>query len=476
MMNLFKNGNFKQVLKIAFPLMLSNAAHAINLFLDRAMLAGYSDMTMAASFPAGLSAFAFSCLFLGTVGYSGAFVAQYHGAGEFRRIGCAVWQGIWVALIGGVAMTGLSFFAEEIFDLFGHGPEVRSLEVIYFRILSIGSVTNLLCIALANFWSGRGKVRMVMVVNVLITLVNIILNYLLIYGKTIPLPFGCSLQCPELGIVGAAYGTIAGSLVGVLIFGIGFFIFAGWKKYGVGKCFDGGLFLRLLRFGLPTGIQLAIDLIAFQIFIILQGKVDSVALAASGIAFGINSLAFTPLLGIGQTVGILVGQAVGAGEIPNGERSVRSARMLGLSYVMLLGCVFFFWPEPLLLAFKNVSPAIMADSRIMLRFVAGYLFFDAFFIIYSNAIKSAGDTRFAMITHTLLAAFSYVIPCLLLFIAYRQPWFGEFFGAARRGWCLWGIWSISVLYVWFCGAAFYLRYRQGRWKNMKVIETPQEIV
>jgi MATE family multidrug resistance protein len=142
---------------------------------------------------------------------------------------------------------------------------------------------------------------------------------------------------------------------------------------------------------------------------------------------------------------------------------------------MLLGCVFFFWPEPLLLAFKNVSPAIMADSRIMLRFVAGYLFFDAFFIIYSNAIKSAGDTRFAMITHTLLAAFSYVIPCLLLFIAYRQPWFGEFFGAARRGWCLWGIWSISVLYVWFCGAAFYLRYRQGRWKNMKVIETPQEI-
>jgi MATE family multidrug resistance protein len=142
---------------------------------------------------------------------------------------------------------------------------------------------------------------------------------------------------------------------------------------------------------------------------------------------------------------------------------------------MLLACVFFFWPEPLLLAFKNVSPAIMHESRIMLRFVAAYLFFDAFFIIYSNAIKSAGDTRFAMITHTLLAAFSYVIPCLLLFIAYRQPWFGEFFGAASRGWCLWGIWSISVLYVWFCGAAFYLRYRQGRWKNMKVIETPQEI-
>ena len=77
MKSFFKNGNFREVLVIALPLVLSNTSHALNLFIDRAMLAGYSDMTMAAAFPAGLSAFAFSCLFVGTVGYSGAFVAQY---------------------------------------------------------------------------------------------------------------------------------------------------------------------------------------------------------------------------------------------------------------------------------------------------------------------------------------------------------------------------------------------------------------
>ena len=470
MKSFFKNGNFREVLVIALPLVLSNTSHALNLFIDRAMLAGYSDMTMAAAFPAGLSAFAFSCLFVGTVGYSGAFVAQYFGAKEYDRIGSAVWQGIWMALIGGLFMWGTSFFAQDIFDAFGHGPEVRSLEVVYYKILACGTVINLLFIAFANFWSGRGKVVLVMVVNFFLTLTNITLNYLLIYGKTIQIPFYGSVTFPELGIRGAAYGTVISGFGAVLVLG-SFIVFSGWKKYGLGKCFDWGLFKRLLRFGLPNGVQLFIDLVAFQTFIILQGKVDSVALAASGIAFGINSLAYTPLLGIGQTVGILVGQSVGAGDIPHGERSVRSALVLGVCYMAVLGTIFFFWPDPLLLAFDKVSAPIMHDSRLMLKFIAGYLFFDTLFIIYSHAIKSAGDTRFSMITHAVLAAFTYVIPCLLLFAAYRQSWFTEFFGASSRGWCLWSVWAISVLYVVICGVVFYWRYRQGKWKSMKVIDT-----
>ena len=108
----------------------------------------------------------------------------------------------------------------------------------------------------------------------------------------------------------------------------------------------------------------------------------------------------------------------------------------------------------------------------MLKFIAGYLFFDAMFLIYSNAIKSAGDTRFSMFAHGFLAAFIYVIPCLLLFAAYRTKGFQAFFAPSARGWCLWSVWSISVLYVIICGLVFYLRYRQGKWKSMKVIDTP----
>jgi MATE family multidrug resistance protein len=113
----------------------------------------------------------------------------------------------------------------------------------------------------------------------------------------------------------------------------------------------------------------------------------------------------------------------------------------------------------------------MAETRIMLRFITGYLFFDALFIIYSSAIKSAGDTRFSMITHTTLAITLYTIPCIALFAAFRQRWFTELFGTAARNWCLWGIWTISVIYVIICGVVFYLRYRQGKWKTMKVIDS-----
>ena len=472
MSDFFKRGNFREVLTIALPLVLSNAGHALNLFVDRAMLAGYSDMTMAAAFPAGLSAFAFSCLFVGTVGYSGAFVAQYYGAKEYDHVGNAVWQGVWVALLGGALMWGSTFFADEIFDFFGHGPEVRELEVIYYKIIAAGTVANLLCIALSNFWSGRGRVTMVMIVNLVTTFANIFINYLLIFGKKLEIPAVFTLNVPEMGIRGAAWGTVFAGLLGVAIYGTAFFFFSGSRKYGTLHLFDFPLFKRLIRFGLPTGVQLAIDLVGFQVFIILQGKIDSVALAASGIAFGINSLAFTPLLGIGQTVGILVGQSVGAGDIDRGERSVLSARCLGFCYAAVLGSLFFFKPDPLLLAFGKASAPILTDARIMLKFISGYLFFDALFLIYSNAIKSAGDTRFSMFAHGILAAFTYVIPCLLLFAAYRTKGFQAFFAPSARGWCLWSVWSISVLYVIICGLVFYLRYRQGKWKSMKVIDTP----
>lgn len=95
-------GNIWEVLKIALPLILASAGHSINLFVDRIMLQHYSEAAMAASFPAGLTAFSIICFFIGTVGYGSAFVAQYYGAKMHRRVGAAVWQAVYMALIGGL--------------------------------------------------------------------------------------------------------------------------------------------------------------------------------------------------------------------------------------------------------------------------------------------------------------------------------------------------------------------------------------
>lgn len=470
--NALRGGGIINVLQIAMPLVAASACHAANIFTDRVMLSHYSQEAMAAAFPAGMTCFSLSCFFIGIVAYSGSFVAQYSGANRPERIGTTVWQAVFLALTGGAVMAGMYFAAPLLFGLFGHSEPIRQLEVEYFRFLTCGAWINLCSIALSCFWSGRGLTRMVMAVCVTVTMINIPLNWLFIYGREITFPWGWVLAIPEQGITGAAKGTLLSGFTGMMIYLTGFLAPRSHRReFGVLRRFaDWKLLCRIVRFGLPNGIQFALDLTAFNAFVIILGKISDTALAAGGIAFGCNNLSFTPMLGVGQAVSILVGQCIGAKDIRQAERVVRSASYIVLGYMAFMAIFFAIWPDPVIALFDITDPAVERATRIMLRFIAAYMLFDGLFIIYTNAIKGAGDTRFAMWTGISLAWFLYAIPCMAVYYLFSRPEIAGYFGDAAPDWCLWTMWSICVLYIMTCGAVFYLRYRHGAWKSMRVIE------
>ena len=177
------DGSMWEVLKIALPLILAASAHAINLLSDRIMLDHYSDEAVAGSMAAGLTSFTLSCFFLGIISYTGTFVAQYFGAGVKDRVGTAVWQGIFLSLIGGAFLATGWFWGGWLFSLFGHDPSVVSEETNYFKLLSLGGILLLLNAALSSFWGGRGKTTLIMVVNFIITALNIPFNYICIFDR-----------------------------------------------------------------------------------------------------------------------------------------------------------------------------------------------------------------------------------------------------------------------------------------------------
>lgn len=441
-------GRIRDVLKIAFPLVLAASAHALNLLSDRIMLSRYSEEAIAGSMAAGLTAFALSCFFLGIIGYTGTFVAQYFGAGAKERVGTAVWQGIFLSLIGGGILATGWFWGRGLFSLFGHDPGVLEQEAVYFKLLSVGSIFLLLNTAFASFWGGRGKTGMVMFVNILITALNIPFNYGMIYGNW---------GLPELGIAGAAWGTNLSAATGCLVYAWFFFVPRSSRRHfkTCSRIFDWDLFCRLIRYGLPNGIQFSLDLISFNVFIIVLGRYGKEVQAATSIAFGLNSIGFTPMIGIGQTVGILVGQCIGAQDIPHAKKSVSSARSVVLMYMACIALVFVIYPEPVLWMFSIQNPEILRITKNMLRFCACFMLFDGLFIVYTNAIKAAGDTLFAMIAGTSLALVMQAAPSIVL-------------GYYKVN--VWILWSCLVFYVVTAGTVFYLRYRSGKWTTMKVIE------
>ena len=440
------------MLKVALPLILSSSCHAVNMFMDRLMLTRYSGSSAAAALTGGLTCFTLQCFFVGAVGYAGTFVAQYSGANQPKRVGTAVWQGIFMALLGALFMASCCLWSPYLFAALKHTPEVEEQENIYFTYLALGCIVFLLQQALSCFWSGRGKTSMVLIVSLIVTLLNLPLNYIFIYGK-----FGC----PEMGTAGAAWGTILAALGGLLIYIVGFFGLKSSRRH-FSTCkniIDWEMFRRMLKYSSPNGVQLFMDLAAFNIFILILSLYGAQVQEASSIVFGINNLSFCPIMGMGMSASILVGQAVGAKDIPHAKKAVRSARTLMLIYMSVMMILFLLLPDLLLKPFVRVGDSSQVEvirlSRIMLIYVAAYLFGDGLVLIYSNAVRGAGDTRYIMLLTVVMAWGFCAIPCIIMWLLGASVWW--------LGGCL-------STYIVIFGLLCYRRYRSGKWTKMKVIE------
>ncbi len=445
---------YRDMLVLALPLILSTSAMSVQEFVDRMFLTWYSPETIAAATPAGVLSFALMSIFIGTAGYVSTFIAQYFGAKQYDRIGLVLWQGVYISVIAGLGFLLLIPWTPAIFRIIGHDPVIQRYEVIYFRVLCYGAVPMIASATLSGFFAGRGKTWPVMWVNVLATAVNVVLDYAMIFGK-----WGFA----ERGIQGAAIATDIAMCVNcglyVLLlsrraFDEQYHTLRGWRV-------NMALLRRIWKFGFPNGVQFFLDMIGITVFILFIGRLGTVSLAATNIAFNINSLAFMPMLGFGIAVSVLVGQHLGENNPELAERSVYSGFHITFLYMGSIALCYFFLPELFLWPYSLQSdPAAFEPIRqltaILLRFVAVYSLFDAMTIIFASAVKGAGDTRFAMYAILVISWIIFILPSYLALVVFKQ---NVYVG-----------WSIASSYIITLGLTFLFRFLQGKWKTMRVIE------
>lgn len=421
--------------------------------IDRLLLTRYSLDALAAAMPAGMVHWTLMSIPIGVVLYVNTFVAQYDGAKQPDRVVASVWQGFFLAVVAGIATMALIPFAPALFAYSGHDPNVVELEVKYFTTLCWGSVTYTIANAFSCFYTGRRATHVVMWVNLLSVLVNFVVDYLLIFGKG---PF------PELGIEGAAWGTVAARTVACVMYFVllkrwndhGAHDFRGWPK------FDGELMKRLLRFGMPNGIHFFIDIFGFTVFVLLIGSIGSRELAATSLAFNLNTLAFIPLFGFGMAVSTLVGNRVGEERLDIAEATTWNAFKLASMWMGMFVVVYLVTPDLVLDIYSRDDKAtdfeeIRGLVIVLLRFVAAYCFFDGMAVVFSSAVRGAGDTRFPMLVSFVGCWVVMVLPTAIL----------NYYG----GNLLWS-WAACTTYIVLIGFTMLFRFRGGKWKTMKVIE------
>lgn len=445
---------WKTILQIAWPLIIANSFWNLQLTIDRIFLGHFSTEALGASMAVMGVFWVPMALLQQTASYLMTFIAQYFGAKRLEMIGPAVWQSIYVSLIGGVLFLGLIPFSADLFRWIGHSENMIGLEAEYFEAICYSALPAALAAAASAFFTGLGNTRVVIGINAVGLVANVALDYLFIFGK---------MGVPAMGMAGAGYATALANWASAIY---GFWLVFNRKNESEYKIFSGwrwqmDLMKRYIRFGVPAGMQWALEGLAFTVFLIYIGRISGgdAALSSSSIAVTVMMLSILPALGLAQAVSVRLGQHLGDKKPELAEMETWSGLQLALMYIAAMAITFLIIPEFYLSWFHNEENALLwKDVSVivprLLMFVALFTCFDSMNLTFSFALKGAGDTKFVTLVALLLPWPVMVLPTFLV-----KDWEGAVYWA-------WGAASLFSI----CQAMIFLwRFRIGKWKKMSVI-------
>jgi len=446
------------LIKLSLPMVAIQATSVVMQFTDAYMVKELGAEALAAILPAGLVFWIPVCFAFGFLASVNTFVSQSLGKKNYHGCGHYTWQGIILGALYGTAMIALWPLAPHIFWLLDHAPDVQPLEVEYFRICLLSGGVFLVFQALSNFYIGIHRPGLLFWFAAGGTLLNIALNYVLIFGH-----FGF----PELGFAGAAWGTVfatAAQCVALLIHFLTGPRAAAFRTRVVRV--DWKAMWEMFRVGFFMGLQILFELMSWGLTLtVLVGWFGTVELAATTIVVRYMHLSFMPAVGVGQVLQALVGRSIGAGDPEMANRHAYTAFKLCAGYMGLMGVLFVLFREPLIALFlKTGEPGAAEIIHIgagVLIIAAIFQAFDAMGIVFVNALRGAGDTVYPFLVTALTCLGIFVLGGVL--VALYVPSMGS-----------WGPWLMGMVYIIILSSLLWARWQYGPWRQMEIFAKDRE--
>ena len=375
-----------------------------------------------------------------------ALVARMVGAGDWETANRTLRQSLLMGLGIGLLATALGVaLAEPAVKLMGAEPDALAHGAVYLRIAaSVFALQAIVFVGNACL-RGAGDTRTAMVIMGAINAVNVFVAWVAING-----PFGL----PRLGVAGSALGSAAGYTVGgLLLIGV---LLRGRNgirlDLHMGRL-DLELIKRVLRVGLPTGIERLLMRLGMMVFMRTVSSMGTNAVAAHAVALRAESISFMPGFGFAVAGTTLVGQGLGARDPKRAEQSGYLTYKLAAGLMAVMGVIFVLAPEPIVSLFTN-DTAVIELARTPLRIVGFVQPMLAASMVFPGNLRGAGDTRFPM----------YVTSASIWII--RVP-LAMVLGLAL-GLGLNGAWLAMAIDLCARGMLFFVRFRSGRWKQAQV--------
>ena len=442
----------REILHLALPIIVSMASATVMGFIDTWMVALVGTAEVAAAMPASIIAYTLTALPLGIAQCVSTFTAQALGRGTPEEGSAFAWQGLYLSVAIGIVCFVLWPAAPGFFSLFGHEPEIVALEVVYFRIRLWAVGIAVAVGALNGFFYGIHQPLIPLLAMVVDNVVNILLCYVLIFGK---------LGAPALGLSGAALAFVLSYAVQVAVLLWAFLSRVVHQQFASRTAWRWAWprFRQLVHIGWPVGMQSAVDVLGWGVLIVLMvGRFGKEQLAASNITIQYMTISFMPGIGLAQALTALVGRYIGEGRVELAVQRVHETLFLALGYMALMAVLYWTCREPFI-AFFNTDPVVIRAGSNILLCAALFQVFDGMGYTFAGALRGAGDTHWtAGITVALL--FGVFAPLSLGTVRFTDLQ-------------SLGPWLAGTVYVILLGLSLWWRFAQGKWREIDIFTTEE---
>ena len=386
---------FKKNLNIAYPVMLGQLGHVLVGLADNIMVGRLGAAPLAAVSLG--NSLIFIALSIG-IGFSFAItplIAEADGARNIEKGRSYFQHGIVMCTIIGLLLFGVVWFSKPVLYYLDQPSEVVDLALPYIDIVAFSLVPVMVFQAFKQFGDGLSQTKYAMYATIVANLVNVLFNYLLIYGVWI---------FPRLELEGAAIGTLISRF---FMLGFMYFILKKKKKFSTyfiwaKKSLQQKIFKRLFNLGFPTALQMLFEVAIFTASVFLAGTLGTNAQAANQVALNLSSMTFMIAVGIGVTATIRVGNQ-------KGQHNYEELRRIAFSTFFLVFIIEAFFALGFILL-KDLLPGFYIDNAEVIALAAQLLIVAALFqlsdglqVVILGALRGLQDVRYP----TLICFFAY---------------------------------------------------------------------
>ncbi len=442
----FQGSIVRNVWTLATPMMFGNILQTVFNIVDIIWVGKLGGAAIAAVAMSGTILMVIMTLIIGIATGTIAMVARFTGAGDGKKANEVAMQSLILSFIASSLLAAAGFgLAEGMLKLLGGTPEVVALGTGYLKILLVGGTVMFLLFLAEAILRGAGDALTPMIILIVATLLNAILDPLMIFGK---------VGFPRLGVNGAALATVLSRGIGVVIAFVVLFrgnspIHLEWKNVKV----DFGLIWRITRLGVPSSIQMSLRSLMGVVLMAIVAQYGTYAVAAYGVGLRIMMLVLMPAFGLATAAATLVGQSLGAREPERAHLSAWTAARFTMLIMGTVGIIFFLF-APSLIGFFSTNPQVVKIGTAYLRITSlGYLFI-ALGVVLGRSLNGAGDTVSPMVI-TFISLWGLQIPLALILPG------GFHLGVT-------GVWWAILISTVIHGTITTGWFQRGRWKLKEI--------